>query len=187
MYDDALPVAAGETPCANSAKARPYSTQLVVVVAAAIQSAFAGTCGTTNERPVTRPASEARRGTANGVMNSAAIPPIVMISTVSAVPPPRPCSPLPPTAEAISPPALSAMTANPAITFTKLTTRLDPIAPAAPTPSRCASAPIAAICQTFPGTYLPRFDTNQIRAAVGNGNEADQTRSVLLHASMRSR
>src|SRR5688572_6415097 len=132
MYDDALPVAAGETPCANSAKARPYSTQLVVVVAAAIQIALAGTCGTANERPVTRAASEARRGTANGVMASAATPPIVIIRTVSAAVPRLPGSPLSPTAAAISPPAVSAITANPAITFTRLTTRLDPIAAAGP-------------------------------------------------------
>src|SRR5689334_4725705 len=46
---------------------------------------------------------------------------------------------------------------------------------------------MAAICQTFPGTYFPRFETNQMRAAAENGSDSDHTRSVARQASMRRR
>src|SRR5687768_452394 len=136
MYDDALPVARGETPEANSANARPYSTQLMVVTAAAIQMARGGTRGTVMARPVTRPASIASRGTANGASASAAAPAITITTTTISVV--RPSSPDvgAPTADAIRPPAVAPITANPAITLTRFTTRLEPIAAVAETPAR---------------------------------------------------
>src|SRR6478672_1162745 len=115
-----------------------------------------------------------------------ASPPAIATPTImsSADLSPRPvvCAPI--TAPTL-PAAVIAMTANPASTLTRFTRRLDPIAAAGETPCCCASAPIAAICHTFPGTYLPRFDTNQMRAALANGSDWDHTRRVARHASMR--
>src|SRR4029079_11729626 len=93
-------------------------------------------------------------------------------------PPPVICAP---TTAPTRPAAVTAMTANPASTLTRLTSRLEPMAAVADTPFLCASAPMAAICQTFPGTYFPRFETNQIRAAGENGGDSDSTRDMTLH------
>src|SRR5688572_27230001 len=43
-------------------------------------------------------------------------------------------------------------TRNPAAMFTAVPNRAEPVAATGDTPARCASTPIAAICQTLPGT-----------------------------------
>lgn len=45
---------------------------------------------------------------------------------------------------------------------------------------------IAAIDQIFPGTYLPRLETNQIRAASLNGSVSPDATITLRHVSIRS-
>ena len=49
-----------------------------------------------------------------------------------------------------------------------------------------AITPIAVRDQTFPGTYFPRLDRNQIRAASMNGTCESQASSIRRHPSMRS-
>src|SRR5688572_19903255 len=168
MYDHALPVARGVTPRANQANATPYRSQLATVLAVAIQIARGGTRGTVIARPVARAASATSRGIANGASASAAAPTMAIPTTASSdrwLPSPAVSRP---TASAILPPAVAAITAKPAMMLTRFTTRLDPIAAVAETPLRFAMAPMAAICHTRPGMYFPRFDTNQMRAASGN-------------------
>jgi hypothetical protein len=65
--------------------------------------------------------------------------------------------------------------------FTAVPSTADPVAATGDTPARCASTPMAAICQTFPGTYRPRFETVQIREAATNGREASQLERMARH------
>ena len=70
--------------------------------------------------------------------------------------------------------------------LTTVLSTADPAAAAAGTWMSWASFPIAAICQTFPGTYLPRFDTHQMRVASPNEMRADQAARMRRQTSMRS-
>ena len=45
---------------------------------------------------------------------------------------------------------------------------------------------IAAICQIFPGTYLPMFDTHQIRAASPNEIRACHSATIRRQTSTSS-
>src|ERR1035437_19584 len=60
----------------------------------------------------------------------------------------------------------TAATRKPARMLTTFTTSDDPTAATLETPARCDRTPIAPICHTLPGTYRPRFEMNQIRAAL---------------------
>src|SRR5512138_454142 len=185
MYEEALPVARGETPCANSENAMPYSSQLAIVETDATQMARAGTRGTAMVLPLMRPASVASFGTAIGAARRATPPRTAIAMTASSAVSPRAFEDRAPTAAPTFPAAVSAITANPAMMLTRFTTRLDPIAAAAETPLFWAIAPIAAICHTLPGMYFPRLETNQILADVPKGSDSDHTRSVARHASTR--
>ncbi len=61
--------------------------------------------------------------------------------------------------------------------------------PAAVTGDTCCSRAmtlIAAIDQTFPGRYFPRFETNQMRDATPNGRWARQPMSMRRQVSISS-
>jgi hypothetical protein len=78
-------------------------------------------------------------------------------------------------------------TTMPAAMLTTVLIRADPVAATGDAPARCASAPMAAICQSLPGTYRPRLETVQIRAAVPNGSRRSQAESIARHVWMRTR
>ena len=62
----------------------------------------------------------------------------------------------------------------------------EPAAAIADIPRFRAITPIAVSDQTFPGTYFPRLDRNQIRAASMNGTCESQASSMRRQPSMRS-
>src|SRR6478752_6933058 len=63
----------------------------------------------------------------------------------------------------------------------------DPAAVIGETDSFFAITVIAAIDQTFPGTYLPRLDTNQILAAMGNDSVSPDAMITCRHVSINNR
>ena len=63
----------------------------------------------------------------------------------------------------------------------------DPAAVIGETDSFFAITVIAAIDQTLPGTYLPRFDTNQILAATGNDRVSPEAMITCRQVSINNR
>jgi len=54
------------------------------------------------------------------------------------------------------------------------------------TPACCAMSAMPAIAQTFPGTYLPRLETVQMRAAAHAPSSWPQLASMNRQAQIRS-
>src|SRR5713101_6209631 len=76
-----------------------------------------------------------------------------------------------------------------AVPVTRLTACIitdEPAAAIAESPRFLAITPIAVSDHTFPGTYFPRFDRNQIRAASMNGTCESQASSTRRQPSMSS-
>src|SRR5450759_1547367 len=76
-----------------------------------------------------------------------------------------------------------------AVPVARLTTCMitdDPAAAIADSPRFLAITPIAVSDHTFPGTYFPMLDMNQIRAASMNGTWESQASSTRRQPSMRS-
>ena len=84
-------------------------------------------------------------------------------------------------AASTSPAPASATTTKPAATFTSAMITDEPVAASGDAPASFASTAIAPIAHTFPGTYLPRLDTNQMRAASSTGSGLFHVRSSSLH------
>ena len=89
-------------------------------------------------------------------------------------------------APSISRAAVTSTTSMPANRFTRFTTSDEPTAAIAGTPLCSARTVIAPICQTLPGTYLPRLLTNQMRAASPHPMLAPQAMTVRRQVSINT-
>jgi len=80
--------------------------------------------------------------------------------------------------------AAAPTTAAPVPMPTACSTTADAAAAHGATPERCAMNAIPASAQTFPGTYLPRFDTVQMRAALHGLRRCPHPVSICRHAAI---
>ena len=76
-------------------------------------------------------------------------------------------------------------TAAPVPMASTCSTTADPVAAQGATPARCAMSAMPATAHTFPGRYLPRLDTVQMRAAPQPSRRWPQPASIVRQATMR--
>ena len=143
-----------------------------MLATAAVQMLVAGTVGGRISLPISPPIQ-----TASGGRNLGALSRITTRTTT-----------LTPTRTGC-PRSFAPVTITIAVPVTRLTVCIiteEPAAASAEMPRPLAITPIAVSDQIFPGTYFPRLDTNQIRAACGNGRCESHAPSTRRQPSMRS-
>src|SRR3954468_12107270 len=170
MYEDSSPDAWPSSPRTKNWNAIPYRSHDSALATAAVQMLAAGIDGGTIGRPMTLPAHVASGGRNRGASSSRTARPRTVAPTRIGWPRSF---------------ALVAMTI--AVPVARLTVCLitdDPAAANAESPRRLAMTPIAVSDQIFPGTYLPRFERNQMRDASLNGRLESQATSTLRQPSI---
>jgi len=154
----------------------PYRIHAIAVPRAESHTARAGMSGVLSSRPDTLRATFARYGSKTGSARRAA-------SSISEIAPPNQGPELVDRLSTEAPVARTMI--KPETMFVRLTTTDDPVAAMGDTPRCCAMAAMAAICHTFPGTYLPRFETNQMCAASMGSRCSRQARSIDRQVPIR--
>lgn len=143
-----------------------------MLATAAVQMLVAGTVGGRISRPIRLPIQTASGGRNFGALNK------ITTSTRTLTPTRTGC-----------PSSLAPVTITIAVPVARLTVCIiteEPAAASAESPRPLAITPIAVSDQIFPGTYFPRFERNQIRAACGNGRCESHAPSTRRHPSIRS-
>src|SRR5688572_2242289 len=177
MYCHGLPGDSPITPPTSHMNATPYIPHASRLPAIATRMMRAGGASNATRRPVMRAMTVLSRGTRNGSANSPSnARPTSTIATVRASGRIWSSQRQP----------IRRTIAIPHAMLMMVPSNAEPVETTADTPARVAIAAMAVICQILPGTYLPKLETLQTRAALQNVISAPQARIIKRQVWTRS-